>query len=234
MAKQAIKRFNAVEYLVQKYVEGEYAIIPVQLKNAEEFFTPQDPTQTTLNPVISSYIDRCVYNIPVRFKIKLNIISELTISEEMQIKMQNAVKNHYGLIVYDKNLDLRINTYKTLWLLFCGIFFLALVYAASLNIKLPGIFDSGQNILKEILLVTGWFFVWEAVENFVSNRRKLSIDKLNNKQMLNSEFLFETKKVYDEIIRIENLDDSEESREAFEEDIARMKEELKAEVTNFE
>ena len=28
-----------------------------------------------------------------------------------------------------------------------------------------------EAILKEVLLVTGWFFVWEAVENFVSNRR---------------------------------------------------------------
>ena len=53
------------------------------------------------------------------------------------------------------------------------------------------LFDSGESILKEILLVTGWFFVWEAVENCVSARRALRIDKINNRQMLNAELVFE-------------------------------------------
>ena len=55
---------------------------------------------------------------------------------------------------------------------------------------------SGESILKEVLLVTGWFFVWEAVENFVSNRRSLRIDKINNRQMLNAEVIFEKELIF--------------------------------------
>ena len=184
-----IKKFNAVEYLVDKYVEGEYAIIPIKLEDKNDFFNQYDPTQTTLAPEISDYIDKCSYNIPIRFKIKLKIICN-NIDEETKEKMRNAVRNHYGLIVFDKNLDLRTNTYKTLWLLLWGILFLAFVYLMDNNISNSILANSGETIIKEILLVTGWFFVWEAVENFVSARRNLRVDKINNRQMLNAELIF--------------------------------------------
>lgn len=192
-----IKKFNAVEYLVNKYVEGEYAIIPIKLDNPNDFFNKHDPTQTTLAPDVYHYIDRCVYNIPIKYKVKLKIICD-DVTEETKEKMSNAVRNHYGLIVYDKNIDLKTNTYKTIWLLLCGIFFLAFVYMFDIDNSSICWLVSGETILKEILLVAGWFFVWEAVENFVSNRRNLRIDKINNRQMLNAELFFEK-----ELINIE-------------------------------
>lgn len=185
-----IKKFDAVDYLVNKYVEGDYAIIPIKIENKNDFFNEYDPTQTMLSPKISEYIDECSYNIPIKFKIKLKIICN-ELDEETKEKMCNAVRNHYGLIVFDKNVDLRLNTYKTIWLLLCGIIFLGFVYMIETNGNKINFFDSGESILKEILLVTGWFFVWEAVENFVSDRRILRIDKINNRQMLNAELIFE-------------------------------------------
>ena len=67
------------------------------------------------------------------------------------------------------------------------------MYFTGFEIKLSHFLESGESILKEILLVAGWFFVWEAVENFVSDRRALRIDKINNQQMLNAELIFENK-----------------------------------------
>lgn len=183
------KKFNAVDYLVDKYVEGEYAIIPIKLENKNDFFNQHDPTQTTLAPDISEYIDKCSYNIPVKFKIKLKIICN-NVDEEIKEKMSNAVRNHYGLIVFDKNIDLKTNTYKTMLLLLCGIVFLTFVYLMDYDSNFF-IINSGESILKEVLLVAGWFFVWEAVENFVLNRRNLRIDKINNKQMFNADLIFD-------------------------------------------
>lgn len=196
------KKFNAVDYLVDKYVEGEYATIPIKLENKNDFFNQHDPTQTTLAPEISEYIDKCSYNIPVKFKIKLKIICN-EIDDETKEKMSNAVKNHYGLIVFDKNIDLRTNTYKTIWLLLWGILFLFFVYLTDVNGN-NFIINGGETILKEVLLVAGWFFVWEAVENFVSNRRTLRVDKINNKQMFNSEVIFDDEQMNKkELITIE-------------------------------
>ena len=185
-----IKKFDAVDYLVNKYVEGDYAIIPIKIENKNDFFNEYDPTQTMLSPKISEYIDECSYNIPIKFKIKLKIICN-ELDEETKEKMCNAVRNRYALIGCDSDVDLRLNTYKTIWLLLCGIIFLGFVYMIETNGNKINFFDSGESILKEILLVTGWFFVWEAVENFVSDRRILRIDKINNRQMLNAELIFE-------------------------------------------
>ena len=88
------KKFNAVEYLVQKYVEGEYAIIPIKIKRPEDFYTRLDPTKTSLAPEISSYIDRCSYHIPVRFKIKLKVICDMEITKEEQEVMDFGTKVH--------------------------------------------------------------------------------------------------------------------------------------------
>lgn len=184
-----IKKFNAVEYLVDKYVEGEYAIIPISLDDKKDFFNKHDPTQTTLAPEISEYIDKCSYNIPVKFKIKLEIFCE-EVDEETKEKMRNAVRNHYGLIVFDKNIDLRANTYKTVWLLLLGIVFLIFVVMVDSGQDSIKIIENGESILREVLLVTGWFFVWQAVENFVSNRKNLRTEKKNNRQMFNSELIF--------------------------------------------
>ena len=188
--KMKEKKFNAVDYLVKKYVDGMEATIPIQMEHAEDFFEKHDPTQTVISPVISDYIDRCVYHIPVRFKVKLKIICQ-DMTEEMQEKIADAVRNHYGLIVFDKNVDLKTNTYKTLWLLLWGIFFLALFYAVGGDGKVTIPFIGGEGVWSEVLLVIAWFFVWEAVENFVSDRRRLRIEKKNNRQMLEADFIFE-------------------------------------------
>lgn len=210
------KKFNAVEYLVQKYVEGEYATIPIKIKKPEDFYARLDPTQTSLAPEISNYIDRCSYHIPVKFKIKLKVICDMEISKEEQEKMQDVVRNHYGVIVFDKGLDLRSNTYKSIWLLLWGIFFLSLIYFTGFEMKLSRLFESGESILKEILLVAGWFFVWEAVENFVSDRRILRIDKINNQQMLNAELVFEKKM---EEIKIKPTEEIQDEMDIFKNEI---------------
>lgn len=220
------KKFNAIDYLVDKYVEGDSAIIPIQLKKADDFFNMHDPTQTTLSPDISEYIDKCVYHIPVRFKVKLKIICK-NVNEEMQKKMANAVRNHYGLIIFDKNLDLRTNTYKTIWLLLCGIFFLAVVYMMNSDGKILLPFSGGETVLSEILLVAGWFFVWEAVENFVSNRRALRIEKSNNKQMFNADVFFERNFG-------NNGNNNENNDENIHKDLSSEKEIFEKEVLNIE
>ena len=82
--------------------------------------------------------------------------------------------------------------------------------------QLSRLLESGESILKEIILVAGWFFVWDAVENFVSNRRALRIDKINNQQMLNAELIFENKM---EEIKLKPTEDLKDEMEIFKNEI---------------
>ena len=186
------KEFDAVDYLVKKYVTDEdVATIPVILKEKSEFFNRFDPTVTSLSPEIAEYLDHCAYNLPIKYKICLKIKCP-DLDDKTKEGMKEALKHHYGLIVYDKNLDLRTNKIKTFVLFIIGAFILLLAfinnnYASSVD----KIINSTIDAFNEIVLVAGWVFVWSAVDNGVFEKRKLKTDKINNLQMLNADVLFE-------------------------------------------
>lgn len=171
-------RFNAKDYLKKKYISGEWAIVPVTLKSKEEFYNKYDATCCTISTDLCRYIDSCVYNIPLKYKIKLQIdCPDLT--EEDKETMIDAVKTHYGLIIYDKEIDLKTNAYKTAELMILGLIVLAVVYIFPLI-----------SYMQEVLMIAGWFAIWEAVDNYVYDRKKLKTDKENNIQMIESKLEF--------------------------------------------
>lgn len=179
-------KFNAKDFLSKKYLRGDYAVIPVHIEDKKDFYNKHDASCCTISTELCKYIDACVYNIPIEYKIKLNIdCPDLT--KEEQEKMIAAVKTHYGLIIHDRNLDLKINAEKTTWLMLVGTLILIAVYFMGKYI---------DSFMTEILLIAGWFAIWEGVDNFVLDRRNIKIDKQNNKQLFNSIVEFVEEKEY--------------------------------------
>lgn len=173
-------RFNAKEYLKKKYINGEWAIIPITLKNKDEFYNNYDATHCTISTDLCKYIESSVYNIPLKYKIKLQInCPDLT--DEDKVTMEQAVKTHYGLIIYDKELDLKTNAYKTSELLILGLIVLAVLYIFP---------DYIGPYMEEVVAIAGWFAVWEAVDNFVYDRKMLKTDRENNMQLYESKLEF--------------------------------------------
>lgn len=207
------KKFDAINYLVKKYVDdGEHATIPIILNNENDFFNKLDPTFTSLSPDIYHYLDHCSYNIPAIYKIRIDIVCNV-IHEDTKEKMEAAVRNHYGLKVFDNNIDLKANNKKAFLLVFLGIFFVILAYLWD-NISLVNqIVGTAVDVLKEVLIVTGWVFIWSAVENITFARRELREHKRDNIQMLNAEFLFENEKQYYKILEEEEKEKVEENEE---------------------
>ena len=175
------KKFNATNFLNEKYIRGEYAIIPIQVESIDDFYNKFDSSKNTLEPELASYIDKCAYNIPINYKLILKI-SCPNLTEEDKKEIERLIRIHYGLIVHDKNLDLKINEIDVLWLSVLGVIVLALTYFFG---------EQLQSFLKEILLIAGWFAIWESVDKFVLGRRKIRIDKRNAKQLFDSEIYYE-------------------------------------------
>ena len=184
------KSFDAVDYLVKKYVTDEdVATIPLILSDKNDFFNRFDPTGTSLSPEIAEYLDHCAYNLPIKYKIRLKI-NCLNIDDETKDRMREAIKHHYGLIVFDKDIDLRENKFKSFVLFWIGIIILLLCFINNNYQSSDKIIDTTLNTFNEVILVTGWVFVWSAVDNMVFEKRKLKTDKINNIQMLNAEVIF--------------------------------------------
>lgn len=177
------KKFDATMFLQEKYIRGEYAIIPIQVSSMDDFYDRYDSSRNTLSPDLASYIDKCAYNIPIKYRLILKV-SCPNLTEDDKKEIERLVRIHYGLIVHDKNLDLKINEVDVLWLFVLGVIVLALTYVFG---------EQLQSFFKEILLIAGWFAIWESVDEFVLGRRKIRIDKRNNKQLFDCEIFYESK-----------------------------------------
>lgn len=215
-----LKKFDAIEYLVKKYVDdGDYATIPIILKDKMDFFNSLDPTKTSLATRVYEYLDKCSYNIPIQYKIRIKVVCD-NVDEDTKCKMQDAVRNHYGVKVFDNNIDLRANNKKALLLAFLGTIFLLFVYLGKGIDPTNMVAGTTVDVLREILLVTGWVFVWSSVENIFFSRRKIREHKRDNIQMLNAEILTENeidyfKKLEEE--RVNKVKENKEIRDTFKE-----------------
>ena len=217
-----LKKFDAVEYLVKKYVDdGENATIPLILKNKNDFFNSFDPTRTSMSPEVYRYLDKCSYNIPAEYKIVIDVVCN-DMDEDTKIQIQDATRNHYGVKVFDNNIDIKANNRKAVVLGIMGTIFVLAVYAGdALSNIANAIAGTTIDVLREILMVTGWVFIWSAVENIIFDRRELREHRRDNIQMLNADFIFENEKQYYKILKeeqsedVENNEEYEEIRESF-------------------
>jgi hypothetical protein len=92
-----------------------------------------------------------------------------------------------------------------------GILFLFIVYVGEVYIPIVNkLADTTWGIIREIMLVTGWVFIWYVVENIIFDRRKLLEKRRDNIQMLNAIFLFENENEYYKILEEEQKEEVKE------------------------
>ncbi len=208
-----LKKFDAIDYLVKKYVDdGKHATIPIILEDKNDFFNKYDPTDTSLAPDVSEYLDKCSYNIPAQYKIRIDIVCN-DLDQEYKEKMKDALKNHYGVLVFDNNIDFNILYKKTIALAVIGLLFILFVYLGNLINFVNEFAGTSLDVLKEILLITGWVFLWYSVENIFFDRKKLAEKRRDNIQMMNAEVMFENENEYYKILEEEEKEDIKENEE---------------------
>lgn len=216
-----LKKFDAIDYLVKKYVDdGKHATIPVYLSNKEKFFSQYDPTDTAISSSLAEYLNRCSYNIPTNYKIVVDVVCN-DLDDETKEKMSEAIKNHYGVLMFDNNIDLKDNIRKSVALFVMGLLFVFLVYVGNFAEELSIFLGTTMNILKEILTITGWVFIWYSLEKLFFERTALFRKRTENAQMFNAKVIFENEKEYYKILEKESKEvvqenkDYEEIRESF-------------------
>ncbi len=209
------KKFDAIDYLVKKYVDdGEHATIPIILKDKKDFYNPYDPTGTTLSKDVYEYLDKCSDNIPLQYKIRINVVCD-NVTDEDKERMEKALNNHYGVSVFNNNLNIKESNRKTLIIALLGlIVILFLSWGDTIN-AVGDFFNITRDVFREIVTITGWVFIWAALENLVFKKRKIIEKKNDNIQMFNAQMLFETKEEYYNKNKDLSYMKDEEIRESF-------------------
>lgn len=167
-------RFDAKSYWIHHYIKEEKAIIPIEIKKMEDLFCSYSKNKIALNSELITYIEDITYYIPYEYSIVFEIHG-ICANDDEKAFITSSIKDYFGVLSYDKQVELHYNTKKALTLFITG--FLILCSSFLMN----GV--SGMQFLKEILSIIGTFAIWEFVDTIWFERKSKQVDVWNAGQI---------------------------------------------------
>ena len=170
-------KFSEKEYIEKLYIKDGKAIIPVELEKPDDLYMKHDYLKRELSDSVCKYIEEIAYMIPINTDIEIEIHCP-KISQAMQEKMENSIKNNYGIEVDDVDYDIMLQNRRAFIMFLIGIVILAI------NILVDKYIDP---VLSNFICVVWWVAIWDMLEI-------ITIDKTDNKWLrLNYQQLYESK-----------------------------------------
>ena len=170
-------KFSEKEYIEKLYIKDGKAIIPVELEKPDDLYMKHDYLKRELSDSVCKYIEEIAYMIPINTDIEIEIHCP-KISQAMQEKMENSIKNNYGIEVDDVDYDIMLQNRRAFIMFLIGIVILAI------NILVDKYIDP---VLSNFICVVWWVAIWDMLEI-------ITIDKTDNKWLrLNYQQLYEAK-----------------------------------------
>lgn len=143
--------------------------INMTVLNDDDFLSPYSPTDT---PIVSSDVAEFLENGAAKFlpkqKLQLNVRSNC-IDDEEKVAYDKAIRNYFNLKLDGAKLDLKRNLIISIVFTVIGIIGLAAM------LLLDHFFNNA--IWVEAVDIFAWVFVWEAVDQFFIERRKLQLER---------------------------------------------------------
>ena len=167
-------RFDAKSYLLHHYVKDEKAVIPIHVTSIDDLFCSYSKNKVELNPELVSYIEDVTYYIPYEYSIEFELDGTL-FSDDEKAMITASLKDYFGMLAYDKKVELKYNTKKAITLFTTGIIVLCISFLMSGGY--------GIGFLKEVLSIIGTFAIWEFVDTIWFDRSSKKIDVLNAGQV---------------------------------------------------
>jgi hypothetical protein len=188
--KSNIKYFRKKEVDLGKfvnhyYIENGLAYISCNVKGIFDIVNPYSvENYEVINSGFADFIEENAYYIPVEYPIVLEICgTNFTAGQQEMIK--RIVTDYYALRLGDKQIDLKINRNKTIFLFVMGILFFGIFWFLNAINVTDAIIDFSSLIF--------WFFIWEFGDLVWYERRKLISDKTEAGQLASMKVVFKEK-----------------------------------------
>lgn len=144
-------------------------VINMTVLNDDCFLSPYSPTDS---PVVSSEVAEFLENGSAKYlpkqQIQLNVYSGC-IDDNEKVVYDSAIRNYFRLKLNGVKLDLKRNLIVSIIFTVIGIIGLVAM------LLLDHFFN--RAIWTEVVDIFAWVFVWEAVDQFFIERRKIIRDK---------------------------------------------------------
>ena len=173
-------KFSEDRYIEKFYMSGNKAVIPVELKEAEDLYMKHDYLKMELSDSVCKYIEEIAYMIPIDTEIELEIHCP-RVDVYTQQKMARAIKNNYGIEIDDVDYELREDHKKSLILLAIG---LVLIVINILTEDVLGL------VFSNFLSVVWWVLIWDVSEMYFFDRREYQSKRLNYQQLYDAKTVF--------------------------------------------
>lgn len=175
-------KFNYSKFVKNYYMEKGEAYITVKVDSIKDIISKYSiKGYEWINPEFAEYIEESAYYIPMETGIIIEICGAEFTDEEKEI-IEGVIKNYFGLVSEDKEIDIILNRRKANILLAFGIVsLLVFIFVQNKNI---GAFFS------ELLFLAIWFFIWEYGDYGVIRDYDLKLEKIYAGQLASAKIKF--------------------------------------------
>lgn len=167
------------------YVETDETgreIVRMRVQRDDGFLSPYSLGDSrVISSDVADFLDNAVKPLTLKRDISL-VVSSDEIDDEEKTEYRAAVKNHYRNRSIDVNRRLKNNGRASLIMALIGAGILALYVALGLR-------EVGT-VFLEIIDITAWVFMWEAVDLFFFERNALKIEKLRCLRLRDAEIVY--------------------------------------------
>lgn len=157
-------------------------VINMTVLNDNDFLSPYSPTDS---PIIASDVAEFLENGANKYlpkqSFQINVNSDCIDGQE-QVIYDNAIRNYFNLKLNSAKQDLKRNLIVSIIFTVIGIAGLAAM------LLLDHFFDNA--IWTEVVDIFAWVFVWEAVDQFFIERRKLLRDSRKYKALTEADIRY--------------------------------------------
>ncbi len=174
-------KFIEKDYVKKNYIrEDGKAVIPIYLSSIDSLYMKHDYKKMVLSDEICNYIEEIASIIPFKYDIVLQFhCHDIDVAEQERIR--KVIKNNYGMEIDDIDYENRFSLYISIFLFFVGTLILIVAY----------MFESTfLEVIQEFLVIVGWVFLWDMLEELLFTYNKRKLERLNKLQLYDSSVEF--------------------------------------------
>lgn len=153
-------------------------IIDIYIDNENQLYNMYNHNK--ISPKLSDYLDREVEKLSIQSNITLKIYMD-NLTEEKEEEISALIREHYGLIISEKQFQRKEDFLKRIIIIIIGIFLLFI----SFNIP-----TKSYTALNELFSIASWLIIWDTAEVIIfEDSREINIEK-RAKQIVTSKIAF--------------------------------------------
>jgi hypothetical protein len=158
-------------------------VIRMQVRDDSNFLSMYSPkNEVVISSEVSDFLDNAIKSKRLNNDLHI-IISSNVIDDNEKLEYQRGIKNYYRLRILDLDRRLKSNLVSAILMILVAIF----IFVTYIILEL----HHSNYILLQLIDISAWVFVWEAVDLFFLERKRLKYEQLRDCSLYDAKISYE-------------------------------------------